>query len=253
MNAPRFRIESALGRGRHASLWLAMDRERRERVALKIAPRGCFRREFDTHKAVEHGRVVKAHDCGVLSDGRPYLALEYLCRGNLAHARLPDGAADRVLHEAALALAGVHRRGWVHRDIKPAHLLLREDGSVALCDFGSACRAGAREDGATPSLIGTPRYAAPEQMEGDSASPAADVYSLGICAFELLAAKPPFPGETLTELFSQHVRAPVPRLAPDAAHWQPLVDALLAKDPARRPADGAAVLERLAALRENHL
>ena len=112
----------------------------------------------------------------------------------------------------------------------------------------SACRAGAHEDHAAPSVIGTPRYAAPEQMQGAAASAAADVYSLGICLFEQLAGQPPFRGETLTELFSQHVRAPVPRLPGDALHWQPLVDALLAKNPANRPADGDAVLEQLAVL-----
>ncbi|AMO23864.1 hypothetical protein GCM10027034_20770 [Ramlibacter solisilvae] len=249
MSAARYRIEKLLGQGRHASLWRAMDVDRRERVALKVASRGCLRREFDTLQENQDGHAVKAHDCGVLPDGRPYLAMEYVDHGDLAHAPLPEGGAARALNDAALALAGVHRRGWVHRDIKPAHLLLRANGQVVLCDFGSACRAGAREDRAAPSLVGTPRYAAPEQMEGAAASTAADVYSLGICAFELLAGKPPFRGETLTELFSQHLRAPVPRLPPGAAHWQSLVDAMLAKHPASRPADGDAVL---AVLRENH-
>jgi serine/threonine protein kinase len=252
MNAPRYRIERVLGRGRHATLWLAMDMERGERTALKIAARGCLRREFDALQAVEDERIVKAHDCGVLPDGRPYLAMEHVRGGDLADARLPEGGIADALHEAALALAAVHRRGLVHRDVKPAHLLLRADNSVALCDFGSACHAGAREDRAAPSVVGTPRYAAPEQMEGASPSPAADVYSLGICAFELLAGKPPFGGETLTELFSQHLCAPVPHLPADAAHWQPLVDTLLAKNPAKRPADGAAVLAQLATLREIH-
>jgi serine/threonine-protein kinase len=246
--ASRYRLRHVLGRGRHAALWLATDLERREDVALKIAPRGCLRGEFDTLHAVRSERVVKARDCGLLPDGRPFIAMEYIESGDVARATLPDDALDGVLRDAALALAAVHAKGWVHRDVKPAHLLLRDDGAVALCDFGSACRTGTREPVAARTVIGTPRYAAPEQIEGRSASPAADVYSLGVCAYELLVGHPPFRGETLTELFSQHVRAPVPRLPRDAAHWQEFIDALLAKDPARRPADGAAVSARLESL-----
>jgi serine/threonine-protein kinase len=248
----RFRLQRVLGRGRHADLWLAFDEERREEVALKIAPRGSLRREFETLRAAAGDNVVKAHDCGVLPDGRAFLAMELVRGGDLAHAGLSGDALDSALHAAARALAAVHRRGWVHRDIKPAHLLMRNDGSegdIVLCDFGSACRIGSREAHARPSVIGTPRYAAPEQIEGGIASPSADVYSLGACAFELLTGQPPFRGETLTELFSQHVCAPVPRLPlRDCAHWQDAIDAMLAKDPARRPADGCAVLEQLALL-----
>lgn len=244
----RYRLERVLGRGRHASLWLATDGERHEAVALKIAPRGCLKREFDTLRSIGGDHAVQAHDCGVLSDGRPFIAMEYVPRGDAAHARLSPGDIGHVLHEAAAALAGAHRRGWVHRDIKPAHFLLRAGGSLALCDFGSACRTGAHGEQAAPCVVGTPRYAAPEQIEGAAASPAADVYSLGICAFELLAGQPPFRGETLTEVFSQHVRAPVPRLPREASQWQAFVDALLAKDADGRPADGDAVLDRLSVL-----
>jgi serine/threonine protein kinase len=233
---PRYRFDHVLGRGRHASLWLATDVQRQQKVALKIAPRGCLQREFETLQAVEGKHAVQAHECGVLPDGRPFIAMEYL-----------DCAVFALL-EAATALAGVHRRGWVHRDVKPAHFLMRADGSFALCDFGSACRIGERRVHASPSVIGTPRYAAPEQIEGAAASPCADVYSLGICAFEMLSGQPPFRGETLTEVFSQHVRAPVPRLPRESAHWQEFVDALLAKDAAKRPANGDAVIERLSVL-----
>lgn len=241
----RYHLRRVLGRGRHASLWLATDLRQRGDVALKIASRGCLRGEFEALRALAHDRLVRARDCGALPDGRAFIAMEYVRCGDLARAAPAPDAIAKVLAGAALALAGIHAKGWVHRDVKPAHLLLRGENDVVLCDVGSACRAGTRESVAACTMIGTPRYAAPEQIEGDSASPAADVYSLGVCAYEMLARRPPFQGETLTELFSQHVRAPVPRLPREAARWQGFVDALLAKDPARRPADGAAVLAQL--------
>lgn len=245
---PRYRVERVIGRGRHASLWLAMDKERSEPVVLKIAPRGSLQREYDTLRSIDDEHVVKARECGVLPDGRPFIAMAYLSRGDVAHVRVTPETIEAIVHDAALALAAVHRAGRVHRDIKPAHLLIRGDAQVALCDFGSAARIGTRGEQTAPCVIGTPRYASPEQIEGAPAAPAADAYSFGICLFELLAGRPPFRGETLTELFSQHLRAPVPRLPREAAHWQALVDALLAKDPAQRPVDGDALLTQLSVL-----
>jgi serine/threonine protein kinase len=245
MTASRYRLERLLARGRHAGVWLACDLQRREQVALKVARHGSLRREFDTLRALAGEHVVRARDSGMLPDGQDFFATDHVRAGALASATLPQDEVARALRGAALALAHVHRKGWVHRDIKPAHLLVQEGGNVMLCDFGSACRAGTRETNGEPSAIGTPRYAAPEQVEGAAATPAADVYSLGVCAFEWLAGRPPFQGQTLTELFSQHLRAPVPALPRETAPWQALIDALLAKEPARRPADGHAVLARL--------
>ena len=246
----RYRMERVLGRGRHAGIWLAQDVDGGRGVALKIAlkaaPHASLAREFEIQQACAGDHIVAVFDHGRLPDAREFIAMEWLPRGDVVRdAPLAVERVERILHGAAIALARVHCAGRVHRDVKPAHLLVRQDGDVALCDFGSACRAGTMEVAPVPRVIGTPRYAAPEQIEGAAAAPSADVYSLGACAFELLTGKPPFRGETLTELFSQHVRAPVPRLPRELAHWQPLLDAMLAKDPARRPADGEAVLARM--------
>jgi serine/threonine protein kinase len=157
------------------------------------------------------------------------------------------GAAGALalLRQAASGLAWLHRQGWVHRDVKPANLLLRANGSLALGDLGCAARTGDMGGAPPGTMIGTPRYAAPEQTEGAPAQPAADVYALGACLFELLCGSPPYPGETSMELLGQHLLAPVPPLPLEHAPWQPLLDAMLAKDPALRLPDGAAVLAQL--------
>ncbi len=106
------------------------------------------------------------------------------------------------------------------------------------------CRAGSAGPAPPGTLVGSPRYAAPEQSQGAPAAPAADVYSLGVLLHEWLTGRPPFGGETPAEALAQHLLVPIPRLPAARAQWQPLLDALLAKDPARRLPDGQAVLTR---------
>lgn len=235
----RFRLESVLGRGRHASIWLAHDVERRERVAIKLARRGALCAERDALTALAGDGVVDCFGHGSMDDGRDWLAMPHLARATAKP--LPLEGTEQLLTLMVRALADVHERGWVHRDLKPSHWLADGDRLV-LCDFGCAAPRGTPQSLPSQQLVGTPRYAAAEQCQGAAAHPSADVYALGVCAFEMLAGRPPFPGQTLTELFSQHLRAPVPRLPREAAHWQPLVDAMLAKKPADRPVDGGALL-----------
>jgi serine/threonine-protein kinase PpkA len=178
--------------------------------------------------------------------------MEHAAGGTLARhlgQALEPGVVLRLVRQAALALAQLHAAGRVHRDLKPANFLLRGDGSLVLADFGLVTAAGARDAGAKPgALFGTPRYVAPEQLQGAPAQPAADVYSLGVLLHELLCGRPPFGGETMMEVLSQHLVAAVPPLPPQLAALQPLAEAMLAKDAAQRLPDARAVLERMAAL-----
>jgi serine/threonine protein kinase len=245
--------EAVIGRGRRSVVYFAHRAGQPNGVALKVMRKAQLRgvgadpaREFEMLAALAHPHVIRPIDHGAGGD-LAWLAMEYAAGGTLAQESLPldPARSATLLREAAGALAWIHEQGWVHRDIKTANLLLRGDGTLALADFGSACRIGYLPRDAAGTVIGTPRYAAPEQSEGAAAHPAADVYSLGACFHEMLTGRPPYAGETLAELLGQHLLAPVPRLPQEHSQWQPLLDAMLAKDPSQRPSGGQAVLSCL--------
>jgi serine/threonine protein kinase len=250
-----YRIERVLGRGRASTVYLALAPGGGPTVALKVMPQSvgeepaaatALEWEFAAMAGLVHPHILRAIDQGV-AGGQCFLAMEYAAGGPMVLHRGAMSAANTLacMRQAAEALAFMHGKGWVHRDVKPANLLLRLDGTLALGDFGSARRHG-HLDVIRPGLVvGTPRYAAPEQSQGAAAHPTADVYSLGACLYEMLMGQPVYPGETLTELFSQHLLAPVPRLPHGLRAWQPLLDAMLAKLPSERLPDGAGVVRQL--------
>ena len=244
---PGFRLLRPVGRGRHAAAWLGWDEAAGREVVLKLqaAGDGALMREYAVARRLDSPHCVKVHGCGE-ADGCGWLAMEYLPGGNLRRL-IGQGstAAEAVvlLREAAEAVAQLHRRDLVHRDVKPDNLLLRDTGELVLADFGLVTPAGALDPRVQPgTLVGTPRYVAPEQLAGGRAAPAADVYSLGVLLHEMLRGCPPFAGETLMEVLAQHLVAAPPRLPPDVAGLQPLLDRMLAKEVKDRLPDADAVL-----------
>lgn len=246
----RFRIQRELARGRCSIVLLAREAATGLPCVLKCTP------DADAARA-EHGRLAAAADPHVLAvfgHGRSthggFVVLEHAAGGSLAAqsgVAWPPAQVARLLQDAARALAAVHAAGLVHRDLKPANLMRRSDGSLALADFGCACMAGEGTmavDG-MGTVTGSPRYAAPEQGLGAPAAPPADLYSLGVVLHEWLTGTPPYPALTPAEALAQHAMAPIPRLPSPLGAWQDLLDRLLAKDPARRPADGGALLRLL--------
>jgi serine/threonine-protein kinase len=160
--------------------------------------------------------------------------------------------ALRLAREAARGLDHAHRRGIVHRDVKPANLLLAADGRLEISDFGIAKMAGqATELTVTGSVVGSPHYLSPEQVRGEELDGRSDLFSLGVVLYEMLGGRRPFDGDTFTTLLYKILHAdpePIrlqPGLQPDLAG---LLGGLLAKDPDHRPPDGATVAEQLAAL-----
>jgi len=251
-----YRLGRLLGQGRAAAVYLAEHRRRGGNVALKVRRAPAAARDPGGRRfALECELLASIHDDHVVRvvehqhDGTAYLAMEYLGGGSLRqHMRGACTPAQTLalLGQAARGLRALHASGIVHRDVKPENLLLRARGELVLVDLGVAARQGDRTAGVPAgTLLGTLRYAAPEQVQGAAPSPAADVYSLGIVLYELLCGRPPFAGATPLELLAQHLVAPVPRLPRSLACCQPLIDRMLDKRPHHRPADAGALLREI--------
>jgi len=252
-----YKVLSKIGEGGMSTVYLAEDEARNRKAVLKVLK---VRRDEDEQiwqrffqecailSSIEHEHVVRIYDQG-FGDEMAYIAMEYLGGGSLREV-IDKGLTRRqalsLLSQATSGLAEIHSRGIVHRDIKPANLMLRGEGVLVLTDFGVAKRveqtAGHTVQG---EVLGTPHYLSPEQAQAGSVGPRADLYSLGIIFFEMLTGRRPYTGETITEILSQHIIAPIPRLPDELQDFQPLIDGLLAKRPEQRFADADTLLAEI--------
>ena len=250
---PRYTLLDTLGESARATVYLAHSAARNRHVALKVS-RGAeddeaqFSREFETLGSLRNPGIVDIYDYG-LNDGREYIAMEYFPCGDLK-ARLQNPLSEhealRYLHDIAAVLGTVHQHGILHRDLKPPNIMLREDATVVLIDFGIARNI----DGGTRSTLagvlrGSPYYMSPEQAQGADLDGRSDLYSLGVIFHEMLVGTKPYLGATAVEVLQQHVTAPVPQLPAELAHHQELLDALMAKDPDERFESADAVIAAL--------
>jgi eukaryotic-like serine/threonine-protein kinase len=274
--AGRYTIERELGRGGMATVYLARDERHRRDVALKVVHPELtsvvgeslgarrFQREIEIAAQLNHPHILPLYDSGAAS-GHLYYIMPFV-DGESLRARLARGGplaindAVRLLRDLARALAHAHRHGVVHRDIKPENILLNRDGDALVADFGVAKalaaavnsnQQNARETlSATGLVIGTPAYMAPEQALGDAETDhRADLYALGLVAYEVLAGATPFSGRSVRELAAAHLTEapkPIEVLRPDVpSALGSLVMQLLAKAPAERPQDATHVLRIL--------
>jgi len=254
-----YRLLRQLGRGGMATVYLAVQQSVDREVALKIMSPALladpnfgerFLREAKIAAKLHHRHVVGIHDVGRDGDYH-YMAMEYLGGGPVLH---KDGVphaeafALRVIREIATALDYAHKKGFVHRDVKPDNILLRDDGSSALTDFGIARALDpAARMTQTGAVVGTPHYMSPEQARGKSIDGRSDLYSLGIVLYELLVGRVPYQADDSLAVGIMHIQQPIPELPEPIAHLQPLISRMLAKQPEDRFQDGMALAEAIAA------
>jgi eukaryotic-like serine/threonine-protein kinase len=260
----RYRRAEQIGRGGTGDIYRATDATLGRTVAIKVlgaryAADEAMRRRF-TREALAAARLsgepntVTIYDVGECNE-RPYLVMEYLSGGSLADLLRREGAQPAArscawLEQAARALDAAHRAGVVHRDVKPANLLLDRNGTVHVADFGIASAVGMDSLTVTGTVLGTAGYLSPEQAQGERATPASDQYALAVVAFELLTGGRPFEADSPTAEASAHVHAEVPSVC-ERNRWlpcelDPVFEHALAKDSGRRYASCG---ELVAALR----
>jgi serine/threonine protein kinase len=207
-----------------------------------------FLHEYEVIADLDHPNIVRIYDFGV-SDDHVHIAMEYLSGGDLGQ-KITAGVVEKdaldYTRQIAGALHNLHSAGILHRDLKPGNIMLREDGSMALIDFGLAEKMQ-RDSGAagTDGIFGTPHYMSPEQGRGRVVDARSDLYALGVIFFEMLTGKKAFNGSDPMSILFNHSEAPLPVLPRRLSRHQPLVNLLLAKKPQDRLQSAPEVLDWL--------
>lgn len=261
IQVPGYLIKREIGVGGMATVFLAVQTSLEREVALKVMNPALvsdpnfsrrFLMEARTLASLSHPNIVAVYDVGVTEQGLHYFSMQHLAGGDFAQ-RIRSGPSEaevaRVLGGVARALGFAHLRGFVHRDVSPANILFDASDNPILTDFGIA-RAVSSTSRLTNAgvSVGTSHYMSPEQARGGNVDARSDLYSLGAVAYEALTGKPPYDGEDGFAIAYAHVFEPVPRLPDALAHWQPLIDRALAKDPAERFTDAEQFVDALAAI-----
>jgi eukaryotic-like serine/threonine-protein kinase len=257
----RYALENRLGSGGMAEVWRARDQRLNRLVAIKFLPVGFtdhpeflvrLFNEARSVAAISDPHVTAVLDYGATDDG-PYLVMEYVPGGTLSdltgEPMQPERAVE-IIKQVAEGAGAAHARGIVHRDIKPGNILLGDDGTLKLADFGIASSGVGANMTGTGVAIGSPHYISPEQAMGQAVTPHADVYSMGVCLYELLTGTLPFEGANPTAIAISHVEqtpAPPSSVVPGIdPHLDALVMRCLDKRADARFADGAELAAALA-------
>lgn len=250
---PGFDIDGEIGEGAMATVYLATQRSLERKVALKVMaaalaadPTFCerFLREGRTLARLSHPHTVTIHDIGNVGE-LYYMAMEYLPNGTLKE-RIAEGLSPeqglQYIRQIASALGYAHAQGLVHRDVKPANILFRADGTAVLSDFGIAKSLDDRTQFTQAGFaVGTPSYMSPEQARGQEIDGRADLYALGVVLYEILVGKLPYTGTDALSTALAHLTEPLPELPIQHGRYQHILQRLLAKDPAERFPDAAAL------------
>ena len=254
-----YRFNKRLAASEHSAVYLASKESTDELMVLKVLRQvpdvsdglGAFDRflqEYEMIAELDHPNIIRIYDLGV-SDDHAHIAMEYVPGGDLKQ-RIVSGIREQdavsYLRQMSGALAELHKLGILHRDLKPGNIMVRDDGSLALIDFGLAKRMRLEQEiTGNGEIFGTPYYMSPEQEHAEDVDERSDVYSLGVIFYEMLTGKKPFVGADAMSIILKHTKAPVPVMPPHLAKYQALINMLLAKRPANRIQTAAEVVEWL--------
>ncbi|MEJ5918762.1 serine/threonine-protein kinase [Corynebacterium sp. H78] len=263
----RYRIEKLLGRGGMSTVWLATDLAAGRQVAIKLLNqelgdnpefRQRFRNEASAARSVDSPNVVSIdtyQEGAAEGHGACYIVMEFIRGESLSEVlrrrtTLPEHLALDVVEQTAHGLSAIHAANLIHRDIKPGNLLVTPEGTVKITDFGIAKAAEAVPLTRTGMVVGTAQYVSPEQAQGKQVQPSTDIYSLGCVAYEMLAGRRPFQGDSTVAVAVAHINEPPQPLPPTVhPHIRELVGIMLRKDPQRRYADGRELARAVRAVR----
>jgi serine/threonine-protein kinase len=263
MLANRYVLEELLAMGGMGGVHVATDQRLGRRVAVKLLRQELaasaefverFRREALTAARLTHPSVARILDYGQDGD-QHYIVMELVDGEDLARVlsrrgRLPAHEAVQIAAQVCDALSAAHVAGFVHRDIKPSNVIVTPDGFVKVTDFGIARALGGSPLTQTGTIMGTAQYIAPEQVRGESAIPASDLYAVGVLLFQMLTGRVPFDGDSPVTVAMQHLNSEVPRPGAEVAEVPPALDAIVARATAQSAHDRFAdATEMAAALR----
>jgi serine/threonine protein kinase len=261
IEVPGYSILKEIATSNFSQVFLARSERLRRNVVLKVMKRGesprelddaeRFQREYEIISSITHRAIAEIHDFGSLPR-HLYLAMEYFPCGDLRDRLRNPLSVDESLYylrAIAEALRVIHVFGILHRDLKPANVMLREDNSPVLIDFGLARRS--MDDAGTTGVgqvLGSPYYISPEQAQGQRVDARTDLYSLGVMFYEMLTGQRPYGGRSAVAIMAQHAGSPVPVLPETTAVQQPLLDRLMAKQQSARYASADELLADLGPL-----
>lgn len=256
----RYEIQSELGRGGMATVYLAHDPRIERKVAVKVLPpaflhdpsfRARFEREARIIAALEHTAIVPVHDFGE-ENGQLYLVMRYMPGGSLGErlkaGPMPLAEASHIIGRIASALDEAHSRHIIHRDLKPDNILFDRNGEPYLSDFGIVKVAESSVAFTGSMIIGTPAYMSPEQAHGGKEIDGrSDIYALGVILFEMLTGRAPYQADTPMQLAMKHILDPVPSILAHKADLPAGLEVILARALAKDPADRYGTAGELAA------
>lgn len=266
MEIPGYHIDKLIGKGGMASVYLATQISLERLIVLKILD---LSRQTDDSVQIErflaegrivaslnHPNIITIYDIGVTDDNALYISMEYIKGGDLK-ARIgipmdPDESLD-ILIKIGGGLKLVHEHGIIHRDVKPANILFRDEHIPLLTDFGIAKRIDSDLSlTSTGIFLGSPNYISPEQASGGEIDERTDIYSLGCIFYEMLTGEKPFKAETVFDVVMQHKHAPIPEFPEDLAYCQPLLNRMMAKNRHDRFLNAGIMIEAMQDLLDKH-